>query len=864
MTNSLNRVVPNLRTPLIILFLVTLLFIVFSVWQLLKKADDSVTLNQLNIASQFSYLVDEKASLTIDSLNSSPQKFIQTSQKNIPFKLGHSAYWVKVILENSSSTDQEIILHINNTLLSEFDVYQQVNNDKKTDQYTPFKNSKDISQQTFPHIALNITGLSNQTLLLRIKTLGPPSVPLILHTIESFDNHKQVSLLIFGGFIAIILLMSVYNLVIYRMIRDKVFLVYTGYLLAAFFVLSSLNGFGYLLFSQDVQSWLNNYLLSFNYLLAIFLLLFALYFLRYDHHKSKLYKLGIGLCLMLAVSLIVTLPLNQVLQTQIFFSFQPLIYLYSFFIVSRRLRSDFSWARFYFLSWIAILTTATIQPLVMLNYIDYSFIIHNAFIFGVIIEISFMSLALAERMRRNEQDRIFELSYHLETQLPRKSTLENVINQASLSAHSQLSVVVIKPEQIERLGLYSDEQVIHQLFISLNKHLSSLFTHNDAILELTNKHEKICYFENDKCLAIIINENKNTQAFNVIVKSIQEITTENYQISQLNLPLTALVGIASTRYNDIAYSAQEVMNHAKLALSKAENTPVKWALYQENKSIKEDSLLTIALEMKKAIRNNNFEVYHQPQIDLKTLRVCGSECLIRWHHQTLGSIPPTVFIPIAEDLGLINQITLWIIEQALAQQNIIGEDKKCNHMISINISPKDIISKQFYKNVVEIITTSEISPDKIIFQLTESSTITDNSYALQVIEQLIEFGITLSIDDFTTGYSSMAHIDELPFQELKIGRHFVENIFDDNKRKIVTETTVKMAKGLGLEVVAEGINSQLDEETLRKFGCDIGQGYHYSMPLPLNEYMQWLSAQVNGKTPKHFYGEFIPADKADS
>ena len=131
MTNSLNRVVPNLRTPLIILFLVTLLFIVFSVWQLLKKADDSVTLNQLNIASQFSYLVDEKASLTIDSLNSSPQKFIQTSQKNIPFKLGHSAYWVKVILENSSSTDQAIILHINNTLLSEFDVYQQVNNDKK-------------------------------------------------------------------------------------------------------------------------------------------------------------------------------------------------------------------------------------------------------------------------------------------------------------------------------------------------------------------------------------------------------------------------------------------------------------------------------------------------------------------------------------------------------------------------------------------------------------------------------------------------------------------------------------------------------------------------------------------------------------
>jgi EAL domain-containing protein (putative c-di-GMP-specific phosphodiesterase class I) len=109
----------------------------------------------------------------------------------------------------------------------------------------------------------------------------------------------------------------------------------------------------------------------------------------------------------------------------------------------------------------------------------------------------------------------------------------------------------------------------------------------------------------------------------------------------------------------------------------------------------------------------------------------------------------------------------------------------------------------------------------------------------------------------------MAHIDELPFQELKIGRHFVENIFDDEKRKIVTEATVKMAKGLGLEVVAEGINSQRDENILRKFGCDIGQGYHYSMPLPLSEYIRWLSVQVNGKTPEHYYGEFIPADKTD-
>jgi len=864
MINSLSRVVPKLRIFLIITFITTLLFIVFTLCQLLNHVNNE-GIAELKVNAQFSYLIDDKASLTINNINSSSLEFIKTPPNKIPFTLGYSAYWIKVVLKNDTSHNQDIILHINNTLLSEFKAYQQHNYDKniKNSLYHPIPNTDDISRQLFPNIAFHVAAQKNQTFLLRIRTLGPPNVPLVLHTVSSFEHQKQVSLLIFGGFISIILLMSVYNLVIYRMIKDKVFLVYTGYLLSAFFVLSSINGFGYLLFTQAIQGWLNNNLLFFNYLLTIFLVLFALYFLRYDRNKTKTYRLGISVCLMLTVCSIVTLPLDMVIQTKIFFSIQPLIYIYSFFIILRRLRADHRWARFYFLSWLPIIVSATIQPLVMLNYIDYSFIVHNAFIFGVLIEISFMSLALAERMRRNEQDRIYELSYHLETKLPRKSTLENVINKMIFENNSKFSVAVIKPEQIERLSLYSDDTSISQFFVSLNKHLSSLFIYNDAIIKLTNKHEKISYLDNDNCLAIVIDEHKNNQSLEIIIKSIQEITTKNYRINKLSLPLSAYIGITSST-DTKGTTAQIIINHAKLALTNAENTPKKWSLYQENIATQEDRILNIALEMKQAIDDNDFEIYHQPQIDLKTLRVCGSECLIRWHHKLHGPIPPSVFIPIAEDLGLINQLTLWIITQSLSQQLIITEDKKCNHMISINISPKDIMSALFYEKVVEIIAASEISSDKIIFQLTASSTITNNTYALSVIEQLTSFGVTISIDDFTTGYSSLAHLDELPFQELKIGRNFVENIFDDKKRKIVTETTVKMAKGLGLEVVAEGINSQLDEDTLRQFGCDIGQGYHYSTPLPLTEYIQWLSAQVNGRTPEHYYGEFIPANKTDS
>ena len=185
-------------------------------------------------------------------------------------------------------------------------------------------------------------------------------------------------------------------------------------------------------------------------------------------------------------------------------------------------------------------------------------------------------------------------------------------------------------------------------------------------------------------------------------------------------------------------------------------------------------------------------------------------------------------------------------------------------MISINISGKDITAKHFFNNILNIIEQSKISADKIILELTDSVPFNHNQHALDVVTKLSELGITISIDDFGTGYSSMSQVNKIPFNELKVDQAFVENICDDNKRKIIAKATVNMAKGLGLEVVAEGINSQEDEDTLRSFGCDIGQGYYYAKPMPIEEYLDWLALQHNGRTQKRvdLDGEFIPAGKS--
>jgi EAL domain-containing protein (putative c-di-GMP-specific phosphodiesterase class I) len=343
------------------------------------------------------------------------------------------------------------------------------------------------------------------------------------------------------------------------------------------------------------------------------------------------------------------------------------------------------------------------------------------------------------------------------------------------------------------------------------------------------------------------------------VHSIQDVASNVFYLKELKLPLSAYVGLAS--YPEHGNSSDSLVENASQAANNAELKQSKWSYFsvEDNKQL--PSSMQLAIDLQQAISRQGFELYHQPQIDLKTNKVCSSECLLRWNHPTLGYVSPEIFIPIAEDFGLMPTLTRWIIATALHQQVELAEKTGLNHMVSINISGKDLIQASFINNVTEIIASVDIKAEKIIFELTESISFAEHSVAISTIEKLIELGITISIDDFGTGYSSMSQISHLPFQELKIDREFVENVCSDNKRKVIAETTVKMAKGLNLEVVAEGISSALDEATLRQFGCDIGQGYYYAKPMPHADYVHWLNNLSNGQIPASLEGEFIPAEK---
>ena len=846
-------VIKNVQRMFLIIALFSISFIIWNLWLAGENADKlPIQSNSAEIATSFSYFITSEHDIEPKELDFS--SFVPVVQDKVPYELDSETYWVLIAVENKTDTRQHLTLHTDNAMLDALEVFEIEGHSLNSLASLRDKETISKEQIVFPHANFDISPYLTANILVKVRTLGPPNVPLKFYHAAQFAERIQLSQMVLGAFIGIILMIASYNIVLFLALNDKVYLVYIGYLLSALLVSASLTGFGYYVFPYNIQLKLIEWIIPLQSLLVVFLILFTLFFLRYDVEKKPIYKTGLGLIGVILFFAGFSLTLDPITQAKYFFTLQPIFYVYAFLAIGIRLRKDFSWAKFYFISWAPLLFGAAIQPLLLLNKIDYSFMAKHALVFAIVLEITFMAFALAERVRRNEKDRLNDVLYHPISKLPRKLLAENTMQQLILE-NQPFDVFVMKPEQIDTVGLYINDRETTKLLKAIAQGLHSLFEHNDAVMALNTDSQKVCLLDNNAML-IITRTDLSHQSRQVFIQSIQTIISKRYQIGKLPIPLAANVGIAS--FPEHGDSSHVILNRAQQALNQASFSQHRWSTFELESYHKTEYLLKLAADIKNAIENDEFEIYHQPQIDLKTNRVCGSESLIRWQHATEGFIAPPLIIEVAEDMGLINQLTLWVIEKALTQHQTIIESGFTNHMISINISGKDFVAENFCDEICSIFERHEIPPEKVIFELTESAQIIQNEQAKVSIEQLSEMGITISIDDFGTGYSSMAYITTLPFNELKIDRQFVEDVMGSRKRRTIAETTTKMAKGLGLEVVAEGINSATDERAMREFGCDIGQGYYYAKPMSVENYIEWLEKQITG-AQQSLSGQFIPA-----
>lgn len=261
----------------------------------------------------------------------------------------------------------------------------------------------------------------------------------------------------------------------------------------------------------------------------------------------------------------------------------------------------------------------------------------------------------------------------------------------------------------------------------------------------------------------------------------------------------------------------------------------------EKQRVSHDQSPVISNEILDAIRQQHMVLFYQPQVDLATNEVKGVEALIRWQHPSRGLVPPGMFIGIAEQSGLMGELTSYVIDMAVKQSN---KWKKAgiDITISVNVSAENITTLSLPEHLSDLINDHGLNPQSIVLEITESALMGELKTSLDILTRLRMKGFGLSIDDFGTGNSSLVLLHRVPFTELKIDMSFVRYMDRDVDALSIVETCVMLAHKLHMTVVAEGVETPAILKALAAMGCDIGQGYEIARPMPANEFMTWLEA----------------------
>jgi len=428
--------------------------------------------------------------------------------------------------------------------------------------------------------------------------------------------------------------------------------------------------------------------------------------------------------------------------------------------------------------------------------------------------------------KKLQEIRLKQLAYHdVLTGLPNRSYLNKKLKTAlhnSKRNSSSGATIFIGLDNFSLINEYFGHMTGDKVLMHLSKKLKKSFRNFNNVF--------VSKFSGDEYVVLIEGLNSDIYARGYI-KNILEVFEDKVVIDDNELYITISMGIVIFPKDGL--TVEQLLKNADTALHMAKELGKN--CYKYFNSSMSDSIgnkILLQNSIRKGIENNEFVLYYQPQVDIVTGLLCGFEALIRWISPKYGFVVPDRFIKLAEENGTIVDLGKWGLKEACGfckKMNINEENK---YVISVNISPIELMQYEFVDKVKDIINTSGISPNLIEIEITESSLMESFDINIEKLNLLKEFGVSIAIDDFGTGYSSLKYLNLLPIDTLKIDKSFVDDIASNNADKNFVDIIIVLAHRMGLKVVAEGVETQIQKSVLMAQGCDIVQGYIYSKPMP--------------------------------
>jgi diguanylate cyclase len=288
-----------------------------------------------------------------------------------------------------------------------------------------------------------------------------------------------------------------------------------------------------------------------------------------------------------------------------------------------------------------------------------------------------------------------------------------------------------------------------------------------------------------------------------------------------------------------------LLRRADVAMYLAKGSRTGMARYDSVRDHYDAGKLALVAELRRGLEAGELVLQYQPKAELRTGRVCAVEALVRWQHPERGLIPPDAFLPVAEQTGLIEPLTRWVLHTALDQVGAWGAEFDALAM-AVNVSARNLGRPDFADTVLAALERAGVAPDRLVIEITETALLADPEVAAEVLARVAAAGVRVSIDDFGRGQTSLGYLSTLPLHELKIDRSFVADLPDNPGHAAIVRSVVELGHNLGLQVVAEGVETQAVVAVLTSTGCDIVQGFLLARPMSPDQLPAWLGAHRVG------------------
>lgn len=420
-------------------------------------------------------------------------------------------------------------------------------------------------------------------------------------------------------------------------------------------------------------------------------------------------------------------------------------------------------------------------------------------------------------------------------------TLKGLLQHSRDDSESNFAVLFLDLKSFKTINDSLGHSMGDRLIKNVAKRLSSMVRDDDMVGR----------FGGDK-FGIILTDLLSREEATGFADRLAKRLAEPYTLDGRQVFTSAKIGIA---YGNSKYpEAEDILRDADIAMYYAKDNEENYVIFDQKMHIRAVTRLQLETDLRYAIERNEFELYYQPIIGLDTAALVGFEALVRWNHPQRGLVPPNEFIPISENTGLIIPMTVQILHSACSQVVKWQESSPTGQPLSVavNLSGKHFGHPALVEQIKTVIAETGIDPSCLKLELTESAVMDNAETAILMLKQIKETGVQISIDDFGTGYSSLSYLHRFPIDLLKVDRSFVSAMEENTENGEIVRTVIALAKALNLKVVAEGIESIHQFHQLRILGCEYGQGYLFSKPLPVRDIERLLN-------DKNRWGNILPA-----